>query len=107
MWKGYDGSDSFGGVVISEGAMISTGAKVLGSRGQLVVGRGSVVGANAVLTESIGNHEIWADVCTLHTTCAYVGLIPDMDANREVDGMFFLASNGLLEGHCSKINFGR
>lgn len=58
MWKGYGGSDSFGGVIIGEGATISTGAKVLGSCGQLVVGRGSVVGANAVLTKSIGDHEI-------------------------------------------------
>lgn len=62
MWKDYDGSDSFGGVIIGEGATISTGAKVLGSCGQLVVGRGSVVGANAVLTKSIGDHEIWAGV---------------------------------------------
>lgn len=45
--------------------------------------------------------------CALHTTGPCVELIPDMDANRKVDVMFFLAGNGLAEGHFSKINVGQ
>lgn len=61
-WGGYDGTGRFGGVVIGEGATVCTGAKVLGSDGVLTVGAGTVVGANAVLTKSTGENEIWAGV---------------------------------------------
>jgi serine O-acetyltransferase len=61
-WAGYDGAGRFGGVTICEGATVCTGAKVLCSDGRLVVGRGTVVGANAVLTKSTGEYEIWAGV---------------------------------------------
>jgi len=50
----------FEGIVIEDDAILATGAKVLGKEGVLHVGRGSVVGANAVLTQSTGEWEIWA-----------------------------------------------
>ena len=40
--------------------IIGAGAVVLVSRGTLTLGRGSIVGANAVLTRSTGPGEIWA-----------------------------------------------
>ena len=61
-WPGYDGKGRFEGVVIGEGAMICTGAKVLGSDGVLRVGKGTVIGANAALTQSTGDGGIWAGV---------------------------------------------
>ncbi len=61
-WPGYDGTGQFEGVVVGEGAMICAGAKVLGSDGLLCVGKGTVVGANAVLTQSTGDNEILAGV---------------------------------------------
>lgn len=61
-WPGYDGKGRFEGVDVGEGAMICAGAKVLGSDGVLLVGKGTVVGANAVLTQSTGEDEIWAGV---------------------------------------------
>jgi serine O-acetyltransferase len=50
----------FGGVVLEDDVMIGAGAAVLCSRGTLTVGRGTVVGANAVLTCSTGENELWA-----------------------------------------------
>ena len=47
-------------VVIEDGAMLCSGAKVLCKQGVLTVGRGTVIGANAVLTRSTGPFEIWA-----------------------------------------------
>ena len=51
---------AFEGVVVEEDAILSPGARVLGKQGVLRVGRGTVVGANAVLLESTGEWEIWA-----------------------------------------------
>lgn len=54
---------TFQGVVIGDDAYICAGAKVLGGEaGQLVVGRGTVVAANAVLLQSTGAWEIWGGV---------------------------------------------
>ena len=54
-------SDSpFEGVDIGDDAWICAGAKVVGGSGRLQVGRGTIVGANAVLLESTGEWEIWA-----------------------------------------------
>ena len=53
---------SFKGIVIEDQVILSPGAKVLCKEGVLVVGRGSVVGANAVLLQSTGEWEIWAGV---------------------------------------------
>jgi serine O-acetyltransferase len=50
----------FEGVVIEDDAILAPGAKILCKEGVLRVGRGSVVGANAVLLQSTGEGEIWA-----------------------------------------------
>jgi serine O-acetyltransferase len=47
-------------VLIGDGVILSPGCKVLGKRGVLQVGRGCVIGANAVLLQSTGENEIWA-----------------------------------------------
>lgn len=52
----------FEGVVIEDDVIISPGAKVLCKQGVLRVGRGTVIGANAVLLESTGEGEIWAGI---------------------------------------------
>jgi serine O-acetyltransferase len=52
----------FEGIVVEDDVILSPGAKILGKEGLLRVGRGSVVGANAVLLESTGENEIWAGV---------------------------------------------
>jgi serine O-acetyltransferase len=48
--------------VIEDDVIIGAGAVVLFSRGTLTVARGTIVGANAVLTRSTGENEIWAGV---------------------------------------------
>jgi serine O-acetyltransferase len=50
----------FSGIIIEDDVILAPGAKVLGKEGVLVVRRGTVVGANAVLLESTGENEIWA-----------------------------------------------
>ena len=50
----------FEGIVIEDDVILSPGCKVLCKAGVLRVGRGSVIGANAVLLESTGEGEIWA-----------------------------------------------
>jgi serine O-acetyltransferase len=52
----------FEGIVVEDDVILSPGAKILGKEGILRIGRGSVVGANAVLLESTGENEIWAGV---------------------------------------------
>jgi serine O-acetyltransferase len=52
----------FEGIVIGDDVILSPGCKVLGKEGVLQVGRGTVVGANAVLLESTGEMEIWAGI---------------------------------------------
>jgi serine O-acetyltransferase len=52
----------FQGVVVEDEVILCTGAKVLGKEGILRVGRGTVVGANAVLLQSTGENEIWAGI---------------------------------------------
>lgn len=52
----------FESVVIEDHVILSPGAKVLCKAGVLVVRRGTVVGANAVLLESTGENEIWAGI---------------------------------------------
>jgi serine O-acetyltransferase len=53
---------AFEGIEIEDEVILSPGCKVLCKRGVLRVGRGSVIGANAVLLESTGPDEIWAGV---------------------------------------------
>ena len=50
----------FEGIVIEDDVILCPGAKVLCKQGVLRVGRGTVVGANAVLLQSTGENEIWA-----------------------------------------------
>jgi serine O-acetyltransferase len=52
----------FESIVIEDDVVLAPGAKVLCKEGVLKVGRGTVVGANAVLLESTGEGEIWAGV---------------------------------------------
>lgn len=52
----------FEGIVIEDDVIISPGAKVLCKEGILRVGRGSVIGANAVLLESTGENEMWVGI---------------------------------------------
>ncbi len=53
---------AFAGFAIEDDVILSPGAKLLGKDGILRVGRGTVVGANAVLLQSTGEFEIWAGV---------------------------------------------
>ncbi len=52
----------FQGIVIADDVILAPGAKVLCKEGVLQVGRGTVVGANAVLLQSTGENEIWAGI---------------------------------------------
>jgi serine O-acetyltransferase len=52
----------FEGIIIEDDVVLSPGAKVLCKEGVLRVGRGSVIGANAVLLQSTGEWEIWAGI---------------------------------------------
>lgn len=52
----------FQGIQIQDDVILSPGCKVLCKQGVLTVGRGTVVGANAVLLESTGEWEIWAGI---------------------------------------------
>ena len=52
----------FVGIVIEDNVILGAGAKVLCQKGILTVGKGSVIGANAVLTKSTGENEIWAGI---------------------------------------------
>lgn len=56
-------SDSkFEGIIVEDCAILSPGSKILCKEGILRVGRGTIVGANAVLLSSTGENEIWAGV---------------------------------------------
>jgi len=52
----------FEGVIIEDDVILSTGAKIMCKEGFLRVGRGTVIGANAVLLESTGEYEVWAGI---------------------------------------------
>ncbi|MCW5874662.1 MAG: hypothetical protein KIS88_08465 [Anaerolineales bacterium] len=51
---------SFEGIHVGDGAILAPGSKVLCKDGVLTVGRGTVLGANAVLLQSTGEGETWA-----------------------------------------------
>ena len=52
----------FEAIQIESDAVLCPGAKILCKEGILKVGRGTVIGANAVLLESTGEWEIWAGI---------------------------------------------
>ncbi len=52
----------FQGIELGDDAILSPGSKVLCKEGILRVGRGTVLGANAVLLGSTGEDEIWAGI---------------------------------------------
>lgn len=53
---------AFEGIFIGDDVILGAGAKVLCGRGVLRIGRGTLLGANAVLLESTGENEIWAGI---------------------------------------------
>ena len=53
---------SFQGILIDDNVILSPGCKILAKTGVLKVGRGTVIGANAVLLESTADSEIWAGI---------------------------------------------
>ena len=61
----------FKGILVEDDVILAPGAKVLNKEGVLTVGRGTVVGANAVLLCSTGEGEIWAG-----TPARYVNMRP-------------------------------
>ena len=54
------GESKFEGIVVDDDVILGVGAKILCENGILRIGRGTVVGANAVLLKSTGEDEIWA-----------------------------------------------
>jgi serine O-acetyltransferase len=52
----------FEGIVIEDNVILAPGCRILCKEGVLRVGKGTVVGANAVLLESTGEGEIWAGI---------------------------------------------
>jgi serine O-acetyltransferase len=52
----------FEGFVVADDVILGAGAKILCDDGILRIGRGTVIGANAVLTESTGENELWAGI---------------------------------------------
>jgi len=52
----------FEGIVVADEVILGSGAKILCDDGLLHIGRGSVIGANAVLTQSTGENELWAGI---------------------------------------------
>ncbi len=64
----------FKAIRVEDNAVLGAGAKILCKRGILTVGTGSVIGANAVLTQSTGNWEIWAGI-----PARVVGQRPQLD----------------------------
>jgi serine O-acetyltransferase len=55
-------NSKFEGILVEDDAILCPGAKILCKEGILHVGKGSVVGANAVLLESTGINQIWAGI---------------------------------------------
>lgn len=49
-----------GTAAIEDDVVLCAGAKIIAGRDGIRVGRGTIVGANAVLTKSTGPNEIWA-----------------------------------------------
>lgn len=52
----------FESIIIEDDVILSPGCRVLCKEGILRVGQGTVIGANAVLLQSVGEWEIWAGI---------------------------------------------
>lgn len=55
-------AEKFTSITIEDDVWLCVGAVILASNEDIVVGRGTTVGANAVLTQSTGPNEIWGGV---------------------------------------------
>jgi len=49
-------------IVIGDDAILAPGARILGGKGITRIGAGAIIGANAVVTRSVPENEIWAGV---------------------------------------------
>lgn len=54
----YREDSNVGEIVISDGCILCAGAKIL-AKNNLVLGKGTIVAANAVLLNSTGENEVW------------------------------------------------
>lgn len=52
----------FEGIMIEDNVLLGTGCKIMGGGGILRVGKGTIIGANAVLLESTGEDEVWVGI---------------------------------------------
>jgi serine O-acetyltransferase len=50
------------GFIIEDGAALCTGARILCKEGTLIIGRKTIIAANAVLLNSTGQYEIWGGI---------------------------------------------
>jgi serine O-acetyltransferase len=53
---------AFDGILVGDDVILSPGVKVLGKTGVLRIGRGAVIGANAVVLRDVPEDEIWAGI---------------------------------------------
>jgi serine O-acetyltransferase len=53
---------AFESIIVEDDVILGAGAKVLCEKGVLLIGRGTVLGANAVLLGSTAENEIWAGI---------------------------------------------
>lgn len=53
---------TFKGIHLKKGCVLCVGAKIICNDGILTVGENTIIGANAVLTKSTGDNEVWAGV---------------------------------------------
>lgn len=50
------------GFIIRSGAILCAGAKIIGTKGTLVIGENAIIAANAVVLSSVGKNEIWGGI---------------------------------------------
>lgn len=67
----------FDGIIFKKGAVLCVGAKVICNRGILIVGENTVIGANAVLTKSTGDDEVWEGVLAKYIKKQIIKIIYD------------------------------
>lgn len=49
-------------IIIKKGAILGAGCKILSKDEELIVGKNTIIGANAVLLSSTGDNEIWVGI---------------------------------------------